>query len=235
MSVLCDLTAAGIIERDKNNDVLWTWAYPAITPEQREFLISKSCLGTDNPLPVNFVYGQWKETWYYISVIDVDDGNTALPQLTQFAMVLLCKDFNPEKYSVLCKLFGGQYQQTGSAAAMLERYLSVLTRGTCNSDENGKFSVNDYGAKEAYAKSQIKGNTVLKLAKIEWEDSLTVPAPRPSSPAAGPSSLVSGPASSLAGSSSSLAGSSISAAGPSLSVAGPSSFVVGPSSSEAGP
>ncbi|RUS69832.1 hypothetical protein EGW08_022401 [Elysia chlorotica] len=71
-------------------------------------------------------------------------------------MVLLCKDFNPEKYSVLCQLFGKQYLQTGSAAAMLERYLSVLTRGTCNSDENGKFSVNDYGAKEAYAKSQIK-------------------------------------------------------------------------------
>ncbi|GFR66068.1 protein FAM45A-like [Elysia marginata] len=156
MSVLCDLTAAGIIEHDKNNDVLWTWAYPSITSEQREFLISKSCLGSDNPLPVNFLYGQWKETWFYISIIKIEDDNTVLSQLTQFAMVLLCKDFNPEKYSVLCQLFGRQYQQTGSAAAMLERYLSVLTRGTCNSDENGKFSVNDYGAKEAYAKSQIK-------------------------------------------------------------------------------
>ena len=81
-------------------------------------------------------------------------------------MVLLCKDFNPEKYSVLCQLFGKQYLQTGSAAAMLERYLSVLTRGTCNSDENGKFSVNDYGAKEAYAKSQIKGDCSL-VCKVD--------------------------------------------------------------------
>ena len=70
-----------LAERDKNNDVLWTWAYPSITSEQREFLISKSCLGSDNPLPVSFLYGQWKETWYYISIINVGDGNTVLSQV----------------------------------------------------------------------------------------------------------------------------------------------------------
>ena len=40
---------------------------------------------------------------------------------------------------------------------MLERYLSVLTKGTCNGEENGTFSVKDYDTRQAYATGSIKG------------------------------------------------------------------------------
>ncbi|XP_005105764.1 DENN domain-containing protein 10 [Aplysia californica] len=156
MAVLCDLNAAGIIEKDRNNDVLWTWSYPSVTSEQREFLIAKTGFGTENPLSINFVYSQWKQTWYYIYIVDVTSEDAALSRVAQFALVLLAKDFNPEKYSTLCRLFSRQYKKTGSPVAMLEGYLSVVTRGVCNSDENGKFSVSDYSKQQAYSRSCVK-------------------------------------------------------------------------------
>ncbi|CAL1547531.1 unnamed protein product [Lymnaea stagnalis] len=88
--------------------------------------------------------------------MDVTTDDTSLPQVVQFTVVLLCRDFNPEKYSALCQIFGRQYKKTGSAATMLEGYLSVITKGTCNSDENGKFSVNDFSKQQAYGKCCIK-------------------------------------------------------------------------------
>ena len=39
---------------------------------------------------------------------------------------------------------------------MLEHYLSVITKGTCNNEENGKFSVIDFDSRQAFANSQVK-------------------------------------------------------------------------------
>lgn len=84
-------------------------------------------------------------------------------KIAQFALVLLSRDFNPEKYHTLCKVFSRQYKKTGSAADILESYLSVATRGTCNSDENGKFSINDYNKQQAYTRTCIKGAVYTKF------------------------------------------------------------------------
>ncbi|XP_059173996.1 DENN domain-containing protein 10-like [Physella acuta] len=156
MAFLCDLCGAGIIEKDRNNDVLWTWSYPSISQDQREFLVSKSGLSNDTGLPINFLYGQWKQKWYYIQIIDVSSEETSLTQVVKFAVVLLCRDFNPEKYLILCQIFGRQYKKTGSAASLLESYLSVVTNGSCNNDENGKFVINNFSPEQAYAKCCIK-------------------------------------------------------------------------------
>lgn len=156
MAVLCDLCAAGIIEKDKNNDVLWTWSYPSVSAEQREFLIAKSGLGSETPLSVSFLYSQWKQWWYYIHMIDVKAEDTALSGVSQFALILLTKDFNPEKYLSLCKLFSRKYKNSASPVAMLEGYLSVVTRGMCSSDENGKFLVSDYSKQQAFSRSCVK-------------------------------------------------------------------------------
>ena len=78
-------------------------------------------------------------------------------QVTDVVLVLISRDFNPEKYETLCQIFLRQYRQTGNPTAVLEGYLSVVTRGTCANDENGKFSSGDYDNKQAYAKVCLKG------------------------------------------------------------------------------
>lgn len=72
-------------------------------------------------------------------------------------MILYAKDFNPEKYEELSRIFSQQLRKTGSPASMLSGYLSVVTKGSCDTDENGKFSVKDHEARQAYANSKLKG------------------------------------------------------------------------------
>jgi hypothetical protein len=67
------------------------------------------------------------------------------------------KDFNPEKYECLASILTKLYQRTGSPAAMLDSYLSVITKGSCNSDENGMFVTREYETRHAYAAAPVKG------------------------------------------------------------------------------
>ena len=62
-------------------------------------------------------------------------------------MVTITTDFNPEKYKALNSSLATIYSKTGNAALLLERYLSVVTRGSCISDDNGKFIERDFNQK----------------------------------------------------------------------------------------
>lgn len=147
-----------LTEKDKNGDVLWVWSYPSVTSEQREYVQLKAGLGVDQTSAANFVFCQWRQAWYYIMRSDCADGIVAssLSKVTDVALVLISRDFNPEKYETLCHMFMRLYMQTGSASSILEGYLSIVTQGTCDSGENGKFSSGDYDKKQAYAKVCLK-------------------------------------------------------------------------------
>lgn len=82
-----------------------------------------------------------------------------------FSFVILAKDFNPEKYEVLCKIIAQQYCKTGSPTAVLEVHLSIVTKGKCNTQENGKFSVQDFQQKHSYANSDLLGKPATFVLK----------------------------------------------------------------------
>ena len=82
-------------------------------------------------------------------------------QVTAFSLILYAKDFNPEKYEQLCRIFSQQLRRTGSPSSMLSGYLSVITKGSCDTDENGKFFIKDYEARQAYANSKLKGTHLI--------------------------------------------------------------------------
>ena len=42
----------------------------------------------------------------------------------------------------------------------------MITKGSCDTDENGKFSVKDYEARQAYANSKLKGMFLLAVLLI---------------------------------------------------------------------
>eukprot|EP00062_Callorhinchus_milii_P017861 gi/632970704/ref/XP_007901798.1/ PREDICTED: protein FAM45A [Callorhinchus milii] len=155
MAALPLMQSVGLVEKDTNGDALWVWSYPTITAEFRELLLRKCCLTDENNVLHTFVFGQFRRTWYYITTTQVQDP-TALSKVTHFSLVLTAKDYNPEKYAsfgrVLCRI----YMKHGNPAKMMESYISVLTKGICQSEENGSFLVKDYDTKKAYLAGSIK-------------------------------------------------------------------------------
>ena len=51
------------------------------------------------------------------------------------------------------------YTKHGSPVKMMEAYVTVLTKGICQSDENGSFLIKDYDVRKAYLAGSVKGKT----------------------------------------------------------------------------
>ncbi|XP_062851326.1 DENN domain-containing protein 10 isoform X2 [Trichomycterus rosablanca] len=115
----------------------------------------KCCLSHDSPHIHAFVFGQYCRTWYYISTVEVQEP-TALKKVTHLSIVITSKDFNPEKYAAFSRVLCRMYIKHGSPVRMMEGYIAVLTKGICQSDENGSFFIKDYDVRKAYLAGSIK-------------------------------------------------------------------------------
>ncbi|XP_054708728.1 putative DENN domain-containing protein 10 B [Uloborus diversus] len=172
MAFVSDLIAAGVIEKDSNNDVLWTWAYPAMLSEDKALLISKCGLG-NNDLghdlghghhTVSFCYCHHHQSWFYLHLTELFEL-PILPKVKQFVLVLQTRDFNPEKYESLSRILSKTYCQTGNPADMLQLYLSVLVKGKCSSEDNGTFLVQQFDEISVY--SSVPAKDVVKTFGLE--------------------------------------------------------------------
>ncbi|XP_049863153.1 putative DENN domain-containing protein 10 B isoform X2 [Schistocerca gregaria] len=156
MTGIVDLLACNIIERDSNGDVLWTWTYPSLTDaHQQQLMIRKCGLDGDHVSPQPFVFGRYGKNWYYINCTEVFESDN-LPRLKQFALILWAKDLNPEKYETLCRILSKTYCKTGNPAVMLQLYLSVITRGSCTTEENGTFLAKDFESRKNIPHTTLK-------------------------------------------------------------------------------
>ncbi|XP_002738397.1 DENN domain-containing protein 10-like [Saccoglossus kowalevskii] len=164
MAVLTELQGVGLIEKDTNSDVLWTWSYPSISGEKRDLLMKKCCLKRDSNEVIQLVFGQHGRQWYYIYTTEVEDI-PVLSRVKYFSLVLLSKDYNPEKYKTLCQILSKLFLETGNPATMLQGYLSVLTKGSCTCVDNGTFAVEDHDARKSYIASSIKD--VIRVFGVE--------------------------------------------------------------------
>lgn len=87
------------LERDINGDVLWTWSYPSISDEDREFYTRKSRLGNpENMVP--FLFSQRDRHWYYILSSGVEDSDH-LPKVIYLSSECVWWNFCLTEY-VLC-------------------------------------------------------------------------------------------------------------------------------------
>lgn len=149
------MLSVGLIEKDVNGDTLWVWCYPSVGSDLRQVLLSKCCLTQDGRDFHTFVFGQFCRTWYYITTAEVQEP-TALSKVTHFSIVVTAKDFNPEKYAALSRILCRMYIKHGSPVKMMEAYVGVLTKGICQSDENGSFLIKDYDVRKAYLAGSVK-------------------------------------------------------------------------------
>ncbi|XP_066994835.2 putative DENN domain-containing protein 10 B [Anabrus simplex] len=155
MTNLVELLACNIIERDSNGDVLWTWTYPSVSEQQRALIMRKCGLDGDHLTLQPFVYGRYSKNWYYVNCTEVFDSDN-LPRVKQFALVLWTNDLNPEKYETLCRILSKTYCKTGNPGVMLQLYLSVVTRGSCTTEENGTFFARDFETRKSQPNTMLK-------------------------------------------------------------------------------
>lgn len=155
MTTTVDLISCNIIEKDTNGDVLWAWTYPSITQAQQNLVLRKCGLEGEHVTLQPFLYGRYGRAWYYINCTEVFETDN-LPMLKQFALILWAKDFNPEKYETLCRILSKTYCKTGNPAVMLQLYLSVITRGSCTTEENGTFLAREFESRKNNTHSVLK-------------------------------------------------------------------------------
>nr|XP_008017546.2 DENN domain-containing protein 10 [Chlorocebus sabaeus] len=144
----------GLIQKDTNGEILWMWCYPSTTPHEK-MLLRKCCLTDENKLLHSFVFGQYRRTWFYITTIEVPESSI-LKKVTHFSIVLTTKDFNPVKYAAFTRILCRMYLKHESPVKMMESYVAVLTKGICQSEENGSFLSKDFDVRKAYLAGSIR-------------------------------------------------------------------------------
>mmetsp|Transcript_15860 Transcript_15860/g.61967 ORF Transcript_15860/g.61967 Transcript_15860/m.61967 type:complete len:363 (+) Transcript_15860:105-1193(+) len=151
-----------IIEQDKADDVMVTWSYPGVNPTLAGVLEARSMLGLGKT-PLAFTFSKFENSWIYIHTrgLGGDDEEEdvgaetekdgALGKVKAFSICLVCKEYNPERYAALSRLFGNVYEKTQTPLTVLQGFLKVLTTGGV-----GEYDPDDYPAKDAYLATSIK-------------------------------------------------------------------------------
>jgi len=151
------LVGLGLFEKDKNGDVLWTWAYPSIEKTMKELLTKKCPLYYDDEeLLTSAVFGQFGRQWYYFTTVEVTE-HQRLPMVTYASLVIIAKDFNPELFKDVGNALLTSYLKSGTPVAMLKGYLSLFTKGILKDEIHGSIiSVHEYDQRAAQLKICIK-------------------------------------------------------------------------------
>uniref|UniRef100_A0A023F634 UDENN domain-containing protein n=1 Tax=Triatoma infestans TaxID=30076 RepID=A0A023F634_TRIIF len=155
---MSDLISCNIIEKDKNGDLLWSWTFPYILQEQKDF-IEKKCILQEMK---NYVYGRWKKTWFYLDIIDCDPEK--MQDAVLIGVVIWAKEFNPDKYRTLSSLLCRTYHESGDPTKVLQLYLSAFTK-EIDSNENGSLLFKEYCSYNAFKHSNVK--EMIKMFGLE--------------------------------------------------------------------
>jgi len=144
------LESVVLLEKDKNGDVLFAWSYPGVSGATATVLQQRSTLHNDLIFP--FVWSRWEGVWVNAYSQPVTDTTS---RVVAFSVVLLSKEFNPEKFEALCKLLATAYASSGTPIKVLEYYLSVFVRNKV-SGPFGSFADAEYDARKALLVTSIK-------------------------------------------------------------------------------
>ncbi|CAI8050713.1 DENN domain-containing protein 10 [Geodia barretti] len=160
------LESVHLLEKDTSGELLWVWSFPSIIPGLRGLITSRCTIPPgegkegegegEGGLP--FSFGHAGVTWYYLANFSTGDAKT-LPRVTTFCVIVLAKDFNPEKYQQLCGIFAAAYLSGGSPVSIVPHFLSVFTRGEITQPPVScrPFSVRDHDIRKAYVACSFKG------------------------------------------------------------------------------
>ena len=114
-----NLVGVGIVEKDKAEDVQLVWAYPSLSPSLSKKVLAHSGLPTpaaEGAGLLRFRYNNFSNDWVHIwaAVLPEDASPLLASSLQAFAVVLVTKQFNPEKYAAISEALWRTYAATAS-------------------------------------------------------------------------------------------------------------------------
>ncbi|XP_019849424.1 PREDICTED: protein FAM45A-like [Amphimedon queenslandica] len=125
-----NLLATGLIEKDDKGELMWVWSYPTVDSSLRELLLRKTSLegggDEEGKATLQYQYGHLGDVWYYLYN---QEAQGKIEKVSSFCVVILTKDFNPEKYNHLAEIFSQDYLSSGDPVSIVTHFLSVYTRG----------------------------------------------------------------------------------------------------------
>jgi hypothetical protein len=148
------LQAAGIVERDETNDVLSVWSYPGVDAITEQVAISRSCLvnagSEEEEFPTRTIVSRCAGQYVYQCTRSAGEA-TELAKVTHFSVYVVSKDFHPELYMELARVFAAAYAKAGDPVHVLQAFLSVFARGAV-----GGFNAAEYDIQQSMVAGPLK-------------------------------------------------------------------------------
>ena len=123
----------------ENNKNFHTWTYPTITDDHKNYILQKCFCRNDT---LRYTCRRNSNTWFYICEVSEKS----------FAVVILAKEFEPNKYKVLCDILAKKYSETRNPVDLVALYLNLYTSGGLH--DNGTLFA---GFKKFECATNIKG------------------------------------------------------------------------------
>jgi len=158
---IADTSVLGIvlIEKDTNGDTFITWNHPIIEKDWEKVIITRSLINSTR----TETFSKYKDKWLYI----VSSEGGVVPRVEFFSVCLLASEFNPEKFSMLCKLLVSIYKTTGNPSKMLRCFLDILTKNKFNGDKLGSFDSATFANKNHLLVSPLL-DVIRKFEESSW-------------------------------------------------------------------
>ena len=139
--------AVGLLEREISGPRL-SWVFPTFgdANDQIESLAKSAGLGDDPIVGNQFVVQRRKGMWYYSLARDRHEGSDAVHStVSRFAVLIQSHSFDPVRYeALLIVMLRGFNAEEGSPLALLQRLLSVATKGSASAPGGANFMAATY-------------------------------------------------------------------------------------------
>jgi len=160
------LEAVVLFEKDTNGETYPVWCFPSLSDDLCGVLITRSQLKKDT-ISLQYSFSKYKDFWLHIYVVTNEPRSAILPRVAVFAVAVVTKAFEPEKYGAFCKLLATIYAAKASPPLILQAYLSVFSSGEFDGTEYGaeKFVEASFDPRVAFLSTSIKD--IVRLFGVE--------------------------------------------------------------------
>lgn len=121
--------------------------------------ISRSCLtnagSEEEDFPTRTIVSRCAGQYLYQCTRSAGES-TALAKVTHFSVYVVAKDFHPELYMELARIFAAAYAKAGDPVHVLQAFLSVFARGAV-----GSFNAAEYDIQQSMVAGPLKQNISL--------------------------------------------------------------------------
>lgn len=160
------LVAIGLLEKDSWGDVYQSWSYPLTTPEASHAVKNRCQLDIAK---TGLIFSRVQDMWHYsILRTNTSIGGGISTHVTHYAIFLLCKIFDPERYESLLNMLHDAYAASGTPLKLMEGFLSVYSKGGY-AFKDQKFLDSKWDVRQAYINTSIK-----KVLQLFGADSMTI-------------------------------------------------------------